>query len=62
MPLGFGLILGLIVIVLIVAIWTGSLYPYETLLSTIFGVALGWAALGYALWSEKAESSATLTE
>ena len=61
-PLGFGLMLGLIVIVLMVAIWTDSRHSYETLLSAIFGIALGWMALGYALWSEQAERSDALTE
>ncbi len=46
-PLVFGLMLALIVIV--------ELTHYPTP-SAIFGIGLGWAALGYALWSEKAES------
>lgn len=61
-PLGFGLGLALILILLILAIWTGSRHGYGILLSAIFGIALGWTALGYALWSEKDEPSETPSE
>lgn len=52
-PLGFGLMLGLMVMVFAGAIWTGSRHAKELLLTTIFGIALGWAALGCALWSSE---------
>ena len=56
-PLGFGLMLALVVIVLMaVALWTGS-QPRKGLIGAIVLIALGWMALGYALWSENAESS-----
>ena len=55
-PLGFGLMLALLVIV------TVAQPPNEGVLGAILVViALGWTALGYALWSEKAESSDTPT-
>ena len=57
-PLGFGLTLALLVIVLMALIvWTGSQPSVEGVFGAILVIALGWAALGYALWSEKAESS-----
>lgn len=48
-PLGFGLMLALIAMSVAVAgIGSG--------LVVFYGFAIGWAAFGYALWSEKAES------
>lgn len=59
-PLGFGLMLALVVSALMLSYWTDSRDGYEIVVSrlapylTVFGIALGWTALGYALWSEKA--------
>ncbi len=59
-PLGFGLMLALVVSALMLSYWTDSRDGYEIVISrlapylTVFGIALGWTALGYALWSEKA--------
>jgi len=60
-PLAFGLMLTVFVIALMVVIWTDARHSYGTHVITIFGIALGWTALGYAVWSEKAESSDTCT-
>ena len=60
-PLVFGLMLALFVIALIIDYWPGSRYSYETHVVAIFGFALGWSALGYALWSEKGEGPRGLT-
>jgi hypothetical protein len=59
-PLGFGLMLALVVSALMLSYWTDSRDGYEIVISrlapylTVLGIALGWTALGYALWSEKA--------
>ena len=59
-PLVFGLMLALSVIALMAVIWTDSRYSYEAHVITIFCIPLGWLALGYAVWSEKAASGDTL--
>jgi len=61
-PLGFGLMLALVVSALMLAYWTDSRNGYEIVISrlppslTVFGFAIGWAAFGYTLWSGKTES------
>lgn len=57
-PLSFGSVLAsLMVIGIAVMLLTGS-GSQEGLLRAIFlSIAIGWAALGYALWSEKGEAS-----
>jgi len=45
-PLGFGLLLAVLVIVLMAVGLFG-------LIVLGIGIALGWTALGYALWSER---------
>ena len=59
-PLGFGVMLALIVGALGLSYWTdsqdrsvGVIIRLAPVL-TMFGFPLGWATLGYALWSEKA--------
>jgi hypothetical protein len=47
-PLGFGVFLALIVILVAGAYWTGDVL---IAFSAAYGFALGWAAFGYALWS-----------
>ncbi len=53
-PLGFGLMLALVVSAFMLTYWTDS----ENVISRLaplmsYGIPLGWAVLGYALWSEK---------
>jgi hypothetical protein len=47
-PLGFGVVLALIVILVAGAYWTGDV---RLAFSAVYAFALGWAAFGYALWS-----------
>ncbi len=64
-PLGFGLMLALMVVVSMAAhVWSGSGPADKALMPIVgffggVGFPIGWAALGYALWSEKAEGSGT---
>jgi len=52
-PLGFGVVLALIVMFVAAAYRTGEvLFAF----GAVYGFALGWATFGYALWSENAIS------
>ena len=55
-PLGFGLVLALDVSALMLTYWTdsGDVISRNAPGLMFYAFALGWAALGYALWSEKA--------
>jgi hypothetical protein len=55
-PLGFGLMLALVVSAFMLTYWTdaGDVISRLAPALMVYGIALGWAALGYALWSEKA--------
>jgi len=54
-PLAFGLILALVVSAYMLTYWidVDVMSRFAPTLM-VYGIALGWAALGYALWSEKA--------
>jgi hypothetical protein len=54
--LGFGLMLALVVSAFMLTYWTdsGDVISRNAPGLMFYGFALGWAALGYALWSEKA--------
>ena len=54
-PLAFGLMLALVVSAFMLTYWIdlGVISGFAPALM-VYGIALGWAALGYALWSEKA--------
>lgn len=54
-PLGFGLMLALVVNAFMLTYWIDLdvLSRFAPALM-VYGIGLGWAALGYALWSEKA--------
>lgn len=54
-PLGFGLMLALVVSAFMLTYWidVDVMSRFAPALM-VYGIALGWAALGYALWSEKA--------
>ncbi len=61
-PLGFGLMLALAVGALTMSYWSDSRAGYAAAINrigpfiTVWGIAIGWAAFGYALWSEKVGS------
>jgi hypothetical protein len=57
-PLGFGAVLASLMVVGIgVMLITGRGSQEELLRAMLHGIAIGWAALGYALWSEKGTAS-----
>lgn len=54
-PLGFGLMLALVVSAFMLTYWIDlDVISRFAPALMVYGIALGWAALGYALWSEKA--------
>ncbi len=55
-PLAFGLMLVLVVSAFMLTYWTdlGDIISRLATALMFYGIGLGWAALGYALWSEKA--------
>jgi len=50
-PLGFGAILGLMLVVVMVRMATGIQLQEKLLALVIMTIGLGWMVLGYALWS-----------
>lgn len=50
-PLGFGAILGLMLVVLMVRLAAGIRVQEKLLAAVIMTIGLGWMVLGYALWS-----------